>query len=104
MFRHGQRPWNFNSFTIAPRGTRLCAIERNVSYLGGDVNDGRKDGRPNVRECRTLCRSKNARYFDWVSAEHPDRRQHKSCWCKISNAGRRASPGVIAGETNCAGA
>ena len=104
MFRHKQRPRSFNSFTIAPRGKRHCMVEKNVSYRGSDVNRGRQDKRPNVKECRDLCRSKNAKYFDWVSTEHPDMRQHNSCWCKTSNGGRIAAPGIIAGVTNCEGA
>ena len=78
-----------------------CLVEENIALPGFDVNNGLSDPRQNDAEsCRSFCKANypTAMYFDWTGLSFNLQTYHKTCWCKTSNAGRKADPGIYSGE------
>ena len=52
--------------------------------------------------CRLSCKSvEGSEFYNWVSQDYHDQRDHYTCWCKSSDSGRGHSVGVISGNVNC---
>ena len=62
------------------------------------MNDGQKVIMPNWESCKSFCTSLQAKYFTWIANEAGLSEFKNSCWCKSSNAGRRAKNGFTSGE------
>ena len=86
------RPMNSRVARAAPSE---CAVNRDVSFYGNNVNDGLANKQPDVANCRASCRAMEAEYYDFNYAGN------QGCYCKFSDAGRRRQPGVMSGTTRC---
>ena len=78
-----------------------CFEETGFDYQGYDINNGFNDSQSNAEDCRHKCRSRNATFFTWVPPMEIWENYQNSCWCKTSNAGRRAKAGHVSGNVNC---
>ena len=70
-----------------------CLTEKDISYVGNDVNNGLYNVQLDTEKCRASCKAMGAPYFDFNYAGN------RGCYCKNSNAGRRKVAGVMSGET-----
>ena len=87
--------------TISATTPDACLIEENMTIPGHDINDGPQDPRQNDAEgCRSFCKANypSTMYFTWIGLSYEHQTMHKICWCKTSNGGKKADPGVYSGE------
>ena len=79
-------------------------LEEDTNYAGNDVNNGspRQD---DAMSCKEYCKSNypRAKYFTWVSPSAPWTKFYiyNTCWCKLSDSGKRNQQGETSGEVTC---
>ena len=70
-------------------------LEYNVDYAGNDLTAATQQ--LDVPACQAHCLSIDAPYFGFASW------LPQGCFCKSSNAGHYALPGMVSGKTSCNG-
>ena len=70
-------------------------MENDVDYVGNDLTAATQQ--PDVPSCQAHCLSIDAPYFGFASW------LTQGCFCKSSNGGHRALPGMVSGRTSCNG-
>ena len=79
-------------------------VEEDTNYAGNDANNGFPK-QSDAMSCKEYCKSNypSAKYFTWVSPSAPSTKSYfyNTCWCKLSDSGKRHEQGETSGEVNC---
>ena len=81
----------------------LACFEVDIGYDGNGI-EGTAAKVRTKEECQQRCKDEeNCKVFVYVTEGYHDKREHKMCYLKAADVGKKALEGLISGPKTCEG-